>query len=60
MRLSHLIEQYIAREGHTTVRALSDEFGISEYRCRQELAEIVPYGVLVSPEGCVDLCETGL
>lgn len=57
MRLAHLLEQYIARERHTTVRDIACEFGISERRCMEELREIVPYGVRVTHEGDVDLCD---
>lgn len=57
MRLAHLLEQFIARERHTTIRDLAYEFGISERRCREELCEIVPYGVLITDDGTVDLQE---
>lgn len=55
MRLSHLLEQYVARERRTTVRDLAFEFRISERRCRDELREITPYGVEVTEEGTVAL-----
>ncbi len=57
MRLSHQIEQFVYSHGSTTLRELSRLFGVSEQRCREELAEIEVYGVTVGPDGHVLAAE---
>lgn len=56
MRLSHQIERYLVVEGQTSVAALSRYFGISEARCREELASLIPYGVELHDDGEVLAC----
>lgn len=56
MRLSHQIERYLTTEGQTTVSDLSRHFGISESRCVEELAGLIPYGVQLREDGAVLAC----
>ena len=57
MRLSHLIEQFVLAERDTTIGTLARYFGISEDRCRQEVAAIVPYGVELTLDNRVLVAE---
>jgi DeoR/GlpR family transcriptional regulator of sugar metabolism len=58
MRLAHQIEQFVYAHGSTTLRELSRLFGVSEQRCREELAEIEVYGVTVGDDGQVLTVQT--
>lgn len=53
MRLDLQMEQFIVSQGKTTVRALSRRFGVSEGRCREALAVMVPYGIEISDDGWI-------
>jgi hypothetical protein len=57
MRLSHQIEQFLIENPHTTVSAIAEWFGLSQWRCLDELAALEPFGVLVDPSGCVHIDE---
>jgi hypothetical protein len=60
MRLSHQIEQYLIEHPHTTVSAIADWFGVSEWRCLDELAALEPFGVVVDDDGSVATGEPSL
>lgn len=53
MRLSHRMEQFLASMPRTTVRMLARRFGVSEIRCREELEQIMPFGVELTDDGLV-------
>lgn len=53
MRLAQLIEQWLLAQRATTVRSLAARFGITEDRCRDELAVLRAYGVDVANDGQV-------
>ena len=55
MRLSHLIEQFVFSERTTTVTQVARLFGVSEQRCQEELSSIAPFGVIVTPDGMVEV-----
>lgn len=48
MRLSLLIEQVLSENPRTTVREIARTLGISTRRCRDELAALAPFGVVVT------------
>jgi predicted metalloprotease with PDZ domain len=56
MRLSSRLQEYIERRGQTSLCELSDRFGISLERCREELSWIGP--VSVERDGSVRIGES--
>lgn len=53
MRLGLQMEQFLAREPWTTVRALANIFGLSREECMRELRAIAPFGVEITDDGMV-------